>query len=148
MVTVDNLDAATGGGRPDAIIYNERLGYGDIYLEVTSAKGGLLTLAESWYPHWRVRVDGQWGKPLRVNWALLGVWLEPGEHRIEFRFERPAYVYLGYATTILTVLLLVLWWTWHLGEALRRPKPITVEDLEMRVAEVARAPTSEDDRAR
>ena len=146
MITVDNLGAVAGGGRPEATIYNERLGYGDIYLEVSSAKGGLLTLAESWYPHWRVRVDGQWGKPLRVNWALLGVWLGPGEHRVEFHFERPGYVYAGYATTILTVLLLVLWWTWHLGEALRRPKPITVEDLEMPVAEAVGAPTSEDGR--
>jgi len=129
MIASDDLRAVRGSGRPRATVYHERLGYEAIYLQVASEKGGVLTIAESWYPHWRVYVDGRAEKALRVNWALLGVWLEPGEHRVEFRFERPGYVYLGYALSLLTVLALVLWWTWRLGEVLKWPRPISWEDL-------------------
>jgi len=147
MVTSSDLGSIEGTGRPQTTVYSERLGYEDIYLRVLSAKGGVLTIAESWYPHWQVYVDGQPSDLLRVNWALLGVWLGPGEHRVEFHFERPWYVYLGYATTTLTVLTLVLWWTWRLGEALKRPRPISWESLDTQRAAPATAPVSKDDHA-
>jgi hypothetical protein len=124
MVQSDEVAALDPARRPEATLYYERQGYGDIYVGVSSPKGGVLTIAESWYPHWQVSVDGQRQEALRVNWALLGAWVKPGEHRVEFHFERPWYVYLGYAATALTLLLLVLWWTWTLGEALKRPKAI------------------------
>ena len=116
--------------QPESTCYYERIGYDRIRLQVvasssedpaaTAPEPALLTIAESWYPHWRVWVDGQPAQVLRVNWALLGVWVEPGNHRIEFRYERPWYAFLGYAVTGMTLLGLVLWWATHWGRVRSR----------------------------
>ena len=81
-------------------------------MRVETPTRGILTIAESWYPHWRVQVDGQPGEVHRVNWALLGVRLEPGVHEVNFYFQRPWYVYVGYAISGLTLLCLIAWWAW------------------------------------
>ncbi|HKA33162.1 MAG TPA: YfhO family protein, partial [Candidatus Binatia bacterium] len=48
---------------------------------------GILVLADSYYPGWRVYVDGKEGEILRANLFFRGVKLAPGEHRVEFRYE-------------------------------------------------------------
>ena len=47
----------------------------------------LLIRSESWAPGWHVSVDGQDADVLRVDCALQGVWLEPGEHTVVFRYQ-------------------------------------------------------------
>ena len=119
IVTSKDVATLEPGAVPEAVSYVERIGYDGIRLRVDTAQPGLLTIAESWYPHWRVRVDGRPEQVLRVNWAFLGVWLEEGDHRVEFYYARPWYVYAGYAMTAGTLLVLVLWWARHLGRARR-----------------------------
>ncbi len=97
-----------------------------IRLGVSVSSSGLLTIAESWYPHWRVYVNGVQRASVRANGALLGVWLEPGQHRIEFRFQRPWYVIVADGISILTWLAIILWWTSYLGRLLRGPEPLRV----------------------
>lgn len=63
---------------------NNRLVY-----DVDASAPGLLILSELWFPHWRVSVDGKPAEALRVNFAFRGVKLEPGKHRVEWRYRSP-----------------------------------------------------------
>ncbi|MFH1084683.1 MAG: hypothetical protein V1772_02820 [Chloroflexota bacterium] len=108
----------------DAWVWAERVRWDEIHVEADVSERGVLTLAESWYPHWRVQVDGEPRTALRVNWALLGVQLEPGMHRITFQFQRPWYVYAGFLISLITLGGIVLWWTRYLSARLRLPRPL------------------------
>jgi len=48
-----------------------------------------LLLNDRFDPDWNVRVDGQRAKLLRCNYIMRGVYLTPGVHRVEFRFQPP-----------------------------------------------------------
>jgi len=89
----------------------------------------VLTIAESWYPHWRVEIDDQPGEVLRVNWALLGVRLDAGMHRIRFYYQRPWYLHLGYGITLLTVLSLMLWAARYLAKRVSRSPGAEMERI-------------------
>ncbi|HET7747271.1 MAG TPA: YfhO family protein, partial [Vicinamibacteria bacterium] len=54
-------------------------------IDVHAEGPGVLVLAEAWSPGWRAAVDGQPARLLRVNYALMGVALPPGSHRVTFR---------------------------------------------------------------
>ncbi|HRY47900.1 MAG TPA: hypothetical protein P5186_07630 [Candidatus Paceibacterota bacterium] len=47
----------------------------------------LLLLNDKYHPNWKVRVDGKPDNLLRCNYIVRGVYLLPGSHEIEFRFE-------------------------------------------------------------
>jgi len=47
----------------------------------------LVVLADTHYPGWRARVDGEPAPIVRVDHALRGVWLRDGAHEIEMVFE-------------------------------------------------------------
>ena len=130
LVTPTTLMYIADAPPTDVSAYVERDGYDAIRLGVSASSSGLLTIAESWYPHWRARVDDVAQPVVRANGALLGVWLEPGEHRVEFRYQRPWYIYVGDGVTIVTWLALVLWWTWYLGQVLKAPDAVQIEELE------------------
>ncbi|MBN2502854.1 MAG: hypothetical protein JXB38_18890 [Anaerolineales bacterium] len=68
---------------------------------------GRLVLAEIDYPGWGGTVDGQKTEIVLVEDLLRGVDLEAGMHTVEFRF-RPLRVYLGLASSILTLLALLI----------------------------------------
>jgi len=48
---------------------------------------GVLVLADSFYPGWRVYVDGKEEKMLKANYFFRAVALTKGEHIVEFRYE-------------------------------------------------------------
>jgi hypothetical protein len=58
-----------------------------VILTVETNKPGVLVLHDLFYPGWQVYVDGERRPVLRVNLLFRGVELEPGRHRIEFRFR-------------------------------------------------------------
>lgn len=68
---------------------------------------GLLVWNESYYPGWRVRVDGEPRSVVRANHLFNGVWLEDGEHQVEFEFV-PNNFYLGLGLSALVLLLLAM----------------------------------------
>lgn len=53
---------------------------------------GVLVLADSYYPGWRVYVDEKEQKILRANLFFRGVSLSAGEHVVEFRYEPRSFV--------------------------------------------------------
>jgi hypothetical protein len=61
---------------------------GVIHVRVSSDHGGLLVLSEAYYPGWRARVDDGQPQPVhRVDLALQGIEVPPGEHLVVFEFE-------------------------------------------------------------
>jgi hypothetical protein len=128
VVTTEDLDGLEKTRQVEASVWSERQDYGNVQLQVQTSEAGVLSIAESWYPHWRVWVDDVPREVLRVNWALLGVWLEPGAHRVTFRFQRPWYVYLGLLMSSATLLALGTWGTRYVSGLLYQPRP-SLEDL-------------------
>jgi hypothetical protein len=49
----------------------------------------VLLLNDRFEPHWHVAVDGQSKPMLRCNYLMRGVYLEPGAHDIEFKYQPP-----------------------------------------------------------
>lgn len=81
-------------------------------LDARSEGRGLLVVSEVYYPGWRARVDGKEAPVYRVDHALRGVVLPPGEHRVELYYQ-PLSLFLGAivtALTVVTVALCMLWW--------------------------------------
>ncbi|MBX9656795.1 YfhO family protein [bacterium] len=84
----------------------------------TEGSGGLLVLADAYYPGWSATIDGISTDILRTNRAMRGVIVPEGNHRIEFRYRsRPFEV--GSVISALTVLGMTLCWFWN-----HRRKPV------------------------
>jgi len=81
-----------------------------VVVDTQAAAPGILVLSDAWYPDWYATVDGQNTEILRVNYALRGVYVDGGTHRVEFQF-RPRSLYLGAATTAGALLLaaIIVW---------------------------------------
>jgi uncharacterized membrane protein YfhO len=58
-----------------------------VSIKASSNGTGILVLADSYYPGWKVFVDGKETKILRANHFFRGVVLEPGEHDVRFEYE-------------------------------------------------------------
>jgi uncharacterized membrane protein YfhO len=69
-------------------------------------RGGLLVLADTYYPGWRVTVDGQERSILRANVMQRGVAVPPGTHRVAFEFRSKS-VRRGLTLTAVGLVLLV-----------------------------------------
>jgi uncharacterized membrane protein YfhO len=76
----------------------------------------ILVLGENHYPGWRAYLDGEPVGVLRVNYNQRGVRVPAGEHEVRFVY-RPKSVMIGSAVSLLTALLLILWWRGLLPEA-------------------------------
>jgi hypothetical protein len=72
---------------------------------------GYLVLADTWYPGWRVTVDGEPADLLRANYAFRAVWLEAGEHTVEMAY-RPTSVLAGGVVSVTVLILLIIGWCW------------------------------------
>src|ERR1051325_579745 len=71
----------------------------DIALKTTNAKSALLVISEIYYPAgWRAFIDGSETEIYKTNYILRSVFLPPGTHEVELRFDPPVY-YLGYTLT-------------------------------------------------
>jgi uncharacterized membrane protein YfhO len=79
-----------------------------IELKTSSSAPSILVLSENHYPGWRAYVDGRATETLRVDYALRGVVLAAGEHRVEFVY-RPKSVFIGLLVSLLTLAALLLW---------------------------------------
>jgi hypothetical protein len=69
---------------------------------------GVLVLADSYYPGWRVYVDGKEEKILRANLFFRAVPLTAGEHILEFRYE-PLSFQVGLIISLATFAGVILW---------------------------------------
>ncbi|MGD0615269.1 MAG: hypothetical protein ABSA69_07515, partial [Verrucomicrobiota bacterium] len=63
----------------------------DVVLKSDAPAASVLLLNDRFDPNWTVWVDGKSDRVLRCNYLMRGVYLPPGEHRIEFRFRLPSW---------------------------------------------------------
>ncbi len=63
---------------------------------------GVLVLADSFYPGWRVYVNGEEKKILRANFFFRGVPLSAGEHLVEFRYQPRSFT-IGLTISLITL---------------------------------------------
>ncbi|HEU5123887.1 MAG TPA: hypothetical protein VFW05_07475 [Verrucomicrobiae bacterium] len=69
----------------------------DIHLQADASTPAVLLLNDKYDSNWRVYVDGKRSDLLRCNYIMRGVYLTPGRHEVEFKYEpdtRPMYVTL------------------------------------------------------
>jgi hypothetical protein len=98
----------------------------EIKVVVTGAEDGdLLVVLEFWFPGWRVSVDGQPGRLLKVGHFLV-VPLLPGDHIVTLRYDPPAFK-IGLTISIGTVCALMMYIlhadTWFLRRVLKHRPP-------------------------
>jgi len=75
----------------------------EVVIRSTAATPGFLVLSDTYYPGWRVTVDGRERPLLRANYTMRAVQLEAGAHEVRFRYE-PWSVRLGAAVSLATLL--------------------------------------------
>ena len=80
---------------------------GNISIELTADAPGVLVVAESSYPSWRVFVDGEEKKCLYLNIFFLGVEIDEGKHRVVLQY-RPRYYHLFLFISLASLGLLIL----------------------------------------
>jgi hypothetical protein len=83
-----------------------------VALAVSLNSTGILVLADSFYPGWKVYVDGVEGRIMRANYFFRGVLLPSGNHQVIFKYE-PASLRYGAVVTLITIAIflfsLVIW---------------------------------------
>ncbi|HEV2393017.1 MAG TPA: hypothetical protein VG146_11720 [Verrucomicrobiae bacterium] len=78
----------------------------DIVFKADATAPCVLLLNDRFDPNWNVTVDGQPQKLLRCNYLMRGVYLAPGAHRVEFKFQPPMNTfYVSLAAVIVGLLL-------------------------------------------
>jgi len=87
---VDDRDPALvsdiEGGANETIIVTEK-NADSLRLEVKMMSAGCLVISQTYYPTWKVYVDGDERELLLVDHALQGVRLEKGDHTVRFVCE-------------------------------------------------------------
>ena len=83
----------------------EILKYANSYVAIQASlnKPGVLVLTDSFYPGWRVYVDGKEQEILRANVFFRAVPLSAGEHIVEFRYEPRSFT-IGLAISLATLI--------------------------------------------
>jgi hypothetical protein len=79
-----------------------------ISYEVFAPTRGLLIRSETWTLGWKVSIDQQEAKCVRINCALQGVLVPEGKHHIEFSYQ-PLGLKLGKIISFWTMFLIILY---------------------------------------
>lgn len=58
-----------------------------IVVKAATTRNALLVLGEKYYKGWKAEIDGKPAEVVPVNHILRGVYLTPGNHTVEFRFD-------------------------------------------------------------
>lgn len=120
---------------------------GGVTGEITVTENKLLCLTIPYSKGWKAYVDGSPAVLENVNIMYMGLWLTPGHHTIELRYETPGLLY-GFCLTAAGILLLILWIV--LSRRTRRRKaivaaeePASAEPIAEPAAEPAAEPSAE-----
>ncbi len=94
----------TSNGRAE--IVNKEAGLYEVAVNVATT--AQLVVVESWAPGWQATVDGQPRNVERVEDALIGVSVEPGEHMVRFVYD-PLPWEIGWRVSAVALTGLVVW---------------------------------------
>ncbi|MDP2920820.1 MAG: YfhO family protein, partial [Candidatus Omnitrophota bacterium] len=81
--------------------------YIEIEVQIDAPK--FLVLSDTYYPGWKVRVDGKIGKIYRADYILRAVFLERGRHIVRFTYD-PFSFKIGSVLTLATLFVIILYW--------------------------------------
>jgi hypothetical protein len=94
----------------------------DIVLSANAPAASILLLNDHFHPNWKVFVDSQPATLLRCNFLLRGVYLSPGSHKVEFKFQPP--VRLLYVSVLALVTAMIVFGRFIHVEIKSRPKAV------------------------
>lgn len=63
----------------------------EVLLKTVSDADSLLFLSDTYYPYWKVRVDGQEREVLVANYSFRAVQVPSGEHRVQFYYASKSF---------------------------------------------------------
>jgi hypothetical protein len=89
-------------------------------VEVRTMRPRFLVVSENWYPGWKVETDGKPQALYRVDGALMGVFVDPGYSKIEFRY-RPTGFYLALSLILLSLVSLAVTYSFSRNKKSRKP---------------------------
>ena len=75
----------------------------DITARVAATAPTTFMLRESWHPRWRAFVDGREVRVRRVTPEMIAVDVQPGEHALAFRFDRPWWAWAAWLLIFVAV---------------------------------------------
>lgn len=81
-----------------------------VIIHTSNVSDGLLILADTWYPRWQVRIDGEPTPMLQANHWQRGVCVPAGSHVVEFNFDSSDFsmgLLISIAGLICAILLIV-----------------------------------------
>jgi hypothetical protein len=82
-----------------------------VVVDVTTAGPGVVLLADTWYPGWKARLDGQPTRLYRADYILKGVFVPPGKSEVEFYYA-PLSFRVGAAISLGTVICVAVVGLW------------------------------------
>ncbi len=82
----DPLPAMAEPGVPDSV-HVIRYSFNEAEFLVSTAAPGLLVIADQFDPDWHAAIDGAPAMIHRVDYLMRGVLIQPGVHRVRFRYE-------------------------------------------------------------
>jgi hypothetical protein len=79
----------------------------NVVLKADASAPSVLLLNDHFDPNWKVLVDGAPAQLLRCNFFMRGVYLEPGSHSVQFRFQpQVRLLYVSLAAIVFGLLML------------------------------------------
>lgn len=105
---------------PDDAVQFVRYAPKDIVLSANAAAACVLLLNDHFHPDWKVFVDSRPAALLRCNFLLRGVYLSPGSHTVEFKFQPP--VRMLYVSLLALIIAMAVFGRFIYLEIKSRPK--------------------------
>jgi hypothetical protein len=106
------LTVPTGGGHGDVDLI-ETSDPGLVSLRVETTQGSWLLLSDTWYPGWRVELDGEKTNLYKADYLFRAVWVPQGEHTLEFRYRSPLFFVGGVLSVLGWMTMAVIGWRWR-----------------------------------
>ena len=78
-----------------------------ITLNAISQTRAYLVLSKAYYPGWKAYVDGIEKTIFPADYAFRGIPIDPGEHKVEFRYQ-PISIKIGGIISLLTLSIILL----------------------------------------
>ncbi len=80
----DEIGQLVGG--PGEVLEVHNIGPNRVRARVRAPEGTWLLLADTWYPGWHARVDGEKVRIYRADYLFRALWISPGEHEVLFEY--------------------------------------------------------------
>lgn len=109
----------TGVSLPPGMVQIEEYRRDKVVVSVVASSNAFLFLGDTYYPGWRVLVDGRESQLYRANYLFRAVYVPAGYHQVVFFFDSPSFR-LGKAISLTTLALLALGGGWGLAWRFRK----------------------------